>query len=208
MKQVAVSIIVAATACSCGGAGTKTAKPNASSEAPIAAPAWVVPEGWRTETIPFPLEFAPSVAYRGVEELRFPKAFLTPDDDWFFSYAFVWYVAAPGPADAAALEQDLVAYFRGLAIAVGGEDRADIKAHAFAAELDGELGAGSVSGAVVAFDAFKTQKPVTLHFRVRGVRCSSENERALVFTASPRPPAAQDAVWAELELLGGAFRCP
>ncbi|MBZ0233808.1 MAG: hypothetical protein K8M05_15880, partial [Deltaproteobacteria bacterium] len=82
---------------------------------PSAPPTWVVPEGWRAETIPFPLEFAPSLPYRGVEELRFPKGFFEPEDDWYFSYAFVWYVLAPGPADAEALERDLVAYFRGLA---------------------------------------------------------------------------------------------
>jgi hypothetical protein len=30
-----------------------------------------VPDGWRTETIPFPLDFAPELKYEGVEELRF-----------------------------------------------------------------------------------------------------------------------------------------
>jgi hypothetical protein len=207
MMWLALALALVA-ACGSPSAPGAPAKPSTPSEPPSAAPAWVVPDGWRTETIPFPLEFAPSLPYRGVEELRFPKAFLTPEDDWFFSYAFVWYLAAPGPADAAALERDLVTYFRGLAIAVGGEGRADIEAHAFASDLDGDLAAGTVSGSVVAFDAFKTQKSVTLHFRVQSVRCSSEHERALVFVASPRPPAQHDAVWAELLLLAGAFRCP
>jgi hypothetical protein len=90
--------MVAALGCGCGGSGGKAAPAEAAepAAAPSVAPAWETPEGWRTETIPFPLEFAPALAYRGVEELRFPKAFLVPGDDWYFSYAFVWHVAAPG----------------------------------------------------------------------------------------------------------------
>lgn len=175
---------------------------------PKAAPAWETPEGWRTETIPFPLEFAPGLPYRGVEELRFPKAFLTPEDDWYFSYAFVWHVAAPGVASTDALESDLVAYFRGLAVAVGGAERADITAYPFAADLSGDVATETVAGTVAAFDAFKAQKGLTLQLRVRGVPCASEYERAYVFMASPRPYDAGDAVWAELERLAGAFRCP
>jgi len=168
----------------------------------------VTPDGWRTETIPFPLDFAPSIPHRGVEELRFPKAFLAPANDWYFSYAFVWYLAAPGPADVPALESDLVIYFRGLAIAVGGADRADIAAHTFAADLSGDLATGTVTGVVEAFDPFATQKPVTLQFRVHAVPCTSAHERALVFLASPRPAADGDAVWTELEHLASAFHCP
>jgi hypothetical protein len=65
-----------------------------------------------------------------------------------------------------------------------------------------------VSGPVVGYDAFKAQAGVTLQFRVRAVGCSSAQERAYVFVASPRPYDAGDAVWAELERLGAAFRCP
>jgi len=32
---------------------------------------WPVAEGWRKETIPFPLEFARDLPFSGVEELRF-----------------------------------------------------------------------------------------------------------------------------------------
>jgi hypothetical protein len=48
-------------------------------DAPRDATAWETPAGWRTETIPFPLEFAPSIAHAGVEELRFPPGFLDPE---------------------------------------------------------------------------------------------------------------------------------
>ncbi len=39
----------------------------------VAVPSFFLPtpEGWQTETIPFPLEFAPEIKYEGLEELRF-----------------------------------------------------------------------------------------------------------------------------------------
>jgi hypothetical protein len=39
---------------------------------------WPVPEGWKRETIPFPLDFAPGLSFRGVEELRFAPGFFDP----------------------------------------------------------------------------------------------------------------------------------
>lgn len=214
--ETSIGLMVAVAAAACGGNGGAATAPTAApakpaevkAAAPSAAPAWETPQGWRTETIPFPLEFAPELAYRGVEELRFPKAFLVPGDDWYFSYAFVWHVAAPGPAGAEALEADLVAYFRGLAFAVGGAEREDIKAFAFGAQLEGDLARETVTGTVAAFDAFKAQAGLTLQFRVRAVPCTAGEARAYVFAASPRPYAAGDAVWVELERLAGAFRCP
>src|SRR5258706_6745120 len=50
---------------------------------------WRIPAGWKHEVIAFPLEFAPSLAHRGVEELRFPPGFLD-DGANHWSYAFVW----------------------------------------------------------------------------------------------------------------------
>ena len=45
----------------------------------VAEPSFFLPtpEGWRTETIPFPLEFAPEIKYEGLEELRFALGMMT-----------------------------------------------------------------------------------------------------------------------------------
>src|SRR6187402_1986296 len=54
--------------------------------------AWPTPAGWRSETIPFPLDFAPSLPYRGTEELRFAPGFFEPTSETYFTYSFVWLV--------------------------------------------------------------------------------------------------------------------
>ncbi len=61
--------------------------------------AWPTPEGWRQETIPFPLDFAPTLPYRGTEEIRFAPRFFDPASPTYFTYSFVWLVdGAPAVA--------------------------------------------------------------------------------------------------------------
>jgi hypothetical protein len=120
---------------------------------------WEVPEGFRSETIPFPLEFAPSVTHQGVEELRFAPGFFDPAASGYWAYTFAWRTTDPADLDAAALGSELTAYFRGLLTAVDEgktiTDRAAIVAHAEAAGPRFTLTAH-------VFDAFKTKLPLDL----------------------------------------------
>ncbi|HEX3762530.1 MAG TPA: hypothetical protein VHW23_27700 [Kofleriaceae bacterium] len=120
---------------------------------------WAVPEGFRGETIPFPLDFAPSVSHKGVEELRFAPGFFEPGMPGYWSYTFVWRTEDPAAMDAEAVGGELTAYFRGLINAVDQTrqitDRDAIAVHA------------TPSGARLAlaahvFDAFRTQQPLDL----------------------------------------------
>src|SRR5215470_964537 len=79
---------------------------------------WPVPTGFRGETIPFPLDFAPGLPHKGVEELRFAPGFFDPAAPGYWSYAFAWRTDDPAELDAAALGGELTAYFRGLIGAV------------------------------------------------------------------------------------------
>jgi len=51
-----------------------------------------VPDGWRAETIPFPLDFAPELNYEGLEELRFAPGMFDADSEDFWTYAFIWWI--------------------------------------------------------------------------------------------------------------------
>jgi len=78
---------------------------------------WPMPEGWQHETIPFPLEFAPDLPYRGVEELRFAPGIFKPDQAGYWSYAFVWWLDGKPALGAAELNASLERYFAGRASA-------------------------------------------------------------------------------------------
>src|SRR5204863_4826340 len=76
-------LVVVALVVGCGGA-TPAKKP-----AP-ATVAWPLPPGWRTEMIPFPLDFAPTIQHTGAEVLRFPSGFFEPASGDYWAYAFIW----------------------------------------------------------------------------------------------------------------------
>jgi hypothetical protein len=129
--------------------------------APAADPAWPAPAGWRTEVIKFPLGFAPTIAHRGFEDIRFPPGFFDPASGDYWSYAFIWRTEDPAQLDAAALGAELTAYFRGLIAAV------DEKQHRIAAPGEIVARATADGGArfrlsAHVFDAFKTAAPLDL----------------------------------------------
>jgi hypothetical protein len=172
---------------------------------------WVVPDGWQAETIPFPLPFAPELAHRGLEELRFMDGFFDPESPRHWSYAFAWWLEDL-PSGETELASELATYFRGLCAAV------DDGAHAFdplrfAASLHAAGTATSADGRsflksegeIATYDPFKTGRPITLHVRIRRLACDGSGHNVLLVAASPRP--SDDPVWAELDAQLDAFRC-
>ncbi len=162
---------------------------------------WETPAGWRTETIPFPLDFAPELAHKGFEELRFAPGMFKPEAEDFWSYAFVWWLDSHEPFDAAKLNRELPAYFKGLCMSVGkakfAMDPARFKARINSVKEGFE-------GEVDLYDAFKTGQPITLHVKIRIQDCGSH--RALLCGLSPKPFGA--GPWSSLDPLIGAFGCP
>ena len=128
LMMMAAGAIFAA-GCSRGAEpSTPPASPSsASSSAAAAAPAaasfdlrrdWPAPAGWKSETLPFPLDFAPDLPHRGVEELRFAPGMFDATAPGYWSYAFVWWLEDREPQDAAAFSRELTDYFRGLLVLV------------------------------------------------------------------------------------------
>ncbi len=170
-------------------------------EPPKPALAWAVPPGWRTETLAFPLDFAPTVVHKGREEIRFCPGFFKPEAPDFWSYAFAWRLEEPTAPGIRQLERELTAYFKGLCLSVA-QGKYALDASRFQARL--EAGGGGWIGRVETYDPFRTGKPVTLRVRVL-VRTCAEG-RALVFALSPQPEEAP--IWRELAALQDAFPCP
>jgi len=160
------------------------------------------PEGWRTETIPFPLGFAPELAYQGLEELRFAPGMFDPEAEGYFSYAFVWSLDEPLELDPTTLARDLQVYFEGLAAAV----RASRKLPPLELELPGALRlvAGGLEGVAAAFDAFTAQAELTLNVRVHRLEAAPGRAATLFFALSPRP--FDDPVWQVLEDIREGYR--
>lgn len=163
-----------------------------------AATAWPVPDGWRSEVIPFPLDFAPTLAHTGVEELRFPPGFFDPASPDYWSYAFVWRTADPAQLDAAALADELTRYFQGLIAAVDQQGKVTARdTIAATARADGARFALTAH----VFDAFKTAQPLDLVGWAERRPCGSG--ALWVFVLAP----AASTLRGQLDELAALARC-
>jgi hypothetical protein len=158
---VVPSIIAPGIAC---GLACGSSMPSPLPE-PAAKPAqpWSIPAGFRGETIPFPLDFAPGLAHKGVEELRFAPGFFDPAAPGYWSYAFVWRTEDAAVLDAAAVGAELTAYFRGLIEAVD-EDKQIANRDAIVDAIVAHATDAGTRMTITAhvFDAFKTKLPLDL----------------------------------------------
>lgn len=178
-----------------------TDHPKALPPPPPVSFVWPTPAGWKHETIPFPLDFAPSLPYRGSEELRFAPGFFDPDAPGYFSYVFVWWIEAGPRLERATVEGHLKEYFVGLTKAVAKDDfEPDLSRIEARLEANREPG---LAGTVRTIDAFKTRREVLLNVRAKTGACGDRH--FLIVKASPRPMS--DPMWASLHDTAAAFQC-
>ncbi len=192
MRRILLVSVMAA----CGSSATAPTAPTA---APPSPTPWRVPAGWKTEVIPFPLGFAPTVVHAGVEELRFPPGMFKPEERDYWSYVFAWRLTDAASLDAASLGAELTAYFAGLVAAVDTEGvvtaRETIRVDAVAASdttwtLTGQM-----------FDAFTTGGAVTLVGHARRETCGTGSLWVFVLA---RPDSG---IRAELDALAAEAAC-
>ena len=174
---------------------------------------WPLPEGWREETIPFPLQFAPDLLYKGVEELRFSPGMFKPDQEGYWSYAFVWWLEGRPVLDATELNASLQRYFSGLCTSVAKDKGQTLDPAKFSASLHPVDGSGpklghavaAFAGTVHAYDAFATGKPIVLNVDVWVWDCDRSGKRAALVLASPKPTSAP--IWSSLRKRRDDFVC-
>jgi hypothetical protein len=140
---------------------------------------WPLPPAWRAESFPFPLEFAPTLSHKGVEELRFAPGMFDPNTMGYFTYAFAWRLDEASQLTPAQLGDELTAYFRGLMVAVDGDKHRIIDPSVIIATVDDQY---AIKAHII--DAFATGQPIDLvGFAARKV---CHNGTLWVFGFAPR----------------------
>ena len=76
--------------------------------------ALAAPQGWGIERFTIPIEFAPSIPYKGVEDLRFAPGWSDPKSTEYWTYAFLWSLDGKPEITPQITEQNLTAYYTGL----------------------------------------------------------------------------------------------
>jgi Domain of unknown function (DUF6265)/Domain of unknown function (DUF4440) len=163
---------------------------------------WALPDGWRSETISLPPEFARDMTIKGLEEVRFAPRFFDPSAETYFSYSFAWVMGGETRLDAAGLGEQLRRYFAGLMKAVGGGKGKGTNAAASAARLRDD-GAGRWAGTVTTVDSFGEGTPLKLNLEAEASECAGK--KVVLFTLSPRETG--DPLWERLREQRKLFRC-
>ena len=165
-------------------------------------------QGWGVERFLIPISFAPSIPYKGVEDIRFTPGWAKKTTNEYWSYAFLWYLDGTPHFDARTIENNLKAYYTGL-IKVN-TDSAKITDKLFPVTSSiksrttekGDL--KTFEGSVTMLD-YMSKQPITLNFVIHLRACAGKDKTFVFHEISPMPYS--DNVWKRLHQLWVNFKC-
>jgi len=172
------------------------------------------PEGWATERMTFPLGFAKDLDHKGVEDLRFAPGMFKPEAPDYFSYAFLMWLDGTVSFEPAALEKDLLKYYKGLCGSVARSRKLDLDLSKISVKVQKQAQQGKLGGEDAEFfhaqidwyDPFVTGKPLSLQLEIWG-RSADAGKRSCLF-AIVSPKEKTEAVWETLRRIHSGFTCP
>ncbi|WP_104384569.1 hypothetical protein [Sphingobacterium sp. HMA12] len=177
--------------------------------------AWKAPyslslDGWGIERFPIPVDFAPKIPYKGVEDVRFATGWSKAESHEYWSYAFLWYVEGKQVLDSKTIETNLSMYFDGL-VHRNIEKRAlpkDLIKKTKAkfkklAEPQGE-DESTFTGTIQMVD-YMGKQPITLHSTIHVRTCPGTDHTIIFHQFSPQERSA--SVWSKLDGLWNTFHC-
>lgn len=167
------------------------------------------PEGWGVERFLIPIEFAPSIPYKGVEDLRFAPGWGNVKSEEYWSYAFLWYLSEMPVTNETTIQTNLNAYYTGL-IGRNIEKRKIPSEKLFPVKTSvkevkaqsGDL--KTFRGSINMLD-YMEQKPITLNCVVHLKSCVNQSKGYIFYEISPKP--SSDKIWTSLDLIGNSFDC-
>ncbi len=162
-------------------------------------------ENWRSEVIEFPLEFATSLQYSGVEYVRFAPGWGKEGASDYFSYVFLWDINEDPELSAKKIESEMEVYFDGLMHLVSKTDtrqKSKIpKSKAFFEKVNDSVYVGKI----LTYDTFTTKKELNLNITVNYSKCELQNKHLILFNLSPQPLEHQ--IWKKLKKVTVTTNC-
>jgi len=150
---------------------------------------------WIKELFHFPISFAPTIEYSGIEDARFPAGWSKEGSDEFWSYVFAWRLDLDRALTVGELEKSLQLYFDGLMKIDRKESLLSttvvfVKNH----DINGDP---AYVGKIRTIDSFFTKKPMTLNVLVYNHHCDSSKKHITLFRFSPK--GFENDVWNKLK---------
>jgi len=168
------------------------------------------PTDWNAETILFPIDFAPSLPYKGFEQLWFAPGWGDPNSNEKWAYTILWWLDAKYSFDEKILKRDLESYFSGLTRRRAVADKLDLslltpaKVEIKKVEtLSGDKQTFSAFADI--FDAQVSKKPGKLYFKIHEKNCPDAERTIVLFEVSANP--TDQAIWKKLDQINSGFKC-
>jgi hypothetical protein len=167
-----------------------------------------VPDGWRVESIPFPIEFATQIPYAGAEHLRFSPGWGDTKSEELWSYCFLWWIEPDSKISNVSLEKDLKAYYSGLVgrniISRKIDSTLVVPTITEFKEVENAKDKKTYAGTVKMLD-YMSLRPVTLQVEVHVMPCLKEGKLAVFLAVSPQPKT--HTIWQKFRVVQEGFRC-
>ncbi|MES2063701.1 MAG: hypothetical protein V4456_17365 [Bacteroidota bacterium] len=178
------------------------------------APSWKAPytlatDGWSIERFPIPIDFAPSIPYHGVEDIRFTPGWGDAKSSDYWSYAFLWLLDAKPTITTTMIEKNLTAYYTGLVErnigkrSIKPEQLVKIKTSIKKVSKAGN-DLQTYNGTVYMLD-YMAQRPITLNCIIHVRVCSGSDKLIVFHELSPQKTGAP--VWERMNKLWADFSC-
>jgi len=169
----------------------------------------IVPENWTTETFSIPIEFAPSIPYVGIEEVRFAQGWGHSTSEDYWTYSYLWYLDGKVELNAETIKENLEAYYTGL-VGRNIERRKIPKEKLFPVKAtievtktyEGDL--NTYKGSVHMLD-YMAQQPIKLNCLVHVRECPGKDNTFVFYEISPREET--HPIWNTLNQIWKEFQC-
>jgi hypothetical protein len=167
------------------------------------------PKDWDVERFLIPIGFAPTITYKGVEDIRFTPGWGKKETKEYWSYAFLWYLDGTPTFDSKTLEKNLIAYYTGLFNINTDKSKIDtsklIPVTASIEKGASEEGDLNTFQGKVNMNDYMTKKPISINLRIHIKSCAGQNKTFVFYEISPQPYT--DNVWKRLHQLWDNFKC-
>lgn len=151
------------------------------------------PSSWRKEVIYFPLPFAKSLPYKGIEEIKFAKGWSDSTSIDFWTYTFVWHIENNQSFDEIKLQNDLETYFNGIMSI----NEKDITKSGNSMALIVNKGKDYYIGKVKVYDAFFSKENIILNTIINIKHDANNDTKYILFKFSIRDFG--HGIWKELK---------
>jgi len=165
-------------------------------------------KGWDVERFLIPISFAPSIPYKGIEDIRFTPGWAKKTTNKYWSYAFLWYLDGTVTLDARTIENNLKAYYTGLIKVNSDSSKIADKLFPVTSSIKPRTtekeDLKTFEGSVTMLD-YMSKQAITLNLVIHIRTCAGKDKTFVFHEISPMP--YPDDVWKRLHQLWVNFKC-